>query len=250
MPVRRRFRRRRPFRRRFFRRRRFGRMKRYPQKVYSYKRVTGFTNTQNGAAGAGGIITAWTPNPGNIQLTLAAAPGSTVYLALALAHQVNDLPGYTEFLTLYDRYKIVGVLVKMTNNNTGGSGAAPSGVQYPNPSCLVHTVVDYDDANSPAGTSGGVQVLQQYQNYKLWNLQDTRQSTFKRFYRPRAAAAIYSGAFTSYANIKAPWIDSNSPSVQHYGLKMIFECINNSTTASEIFIHCELTYYLRFRDTI
>lgn len=33
------------------------------------------------------------------------------------------------------------------------------------------------------------------------------------------AVAVYSGAFTSFANAPSSWIDSGSPNVQHYGLK-------------------------------
>jgi len=36
---------------------------------------------------------------------------------------------------------------------------------------------------------------------------------------PSVAAAAYSGAFTSYMNVVAPWIESSSSSVQHYGVK-------------------------------
>jgi len=37
---------------------------------------------------------------------------------------------------------------------------------------------------------------------------------------PHIALASYSGAFTSYANVPAIWLDSGSPAVQHYGLKV------------------------------
>jgi len=34
------------------------------------------------------------------------------------------------------------------------------------------------------------------------------------------AVAAYSGAFTSYSNLVGGWIDSASPAVQHYGIKL------------------------------
>jgi hypothetical protein len=47
-------------------------------------------------------------------------------------------------------------------------------------------------------------------------------------WKPHMAVAVYSGAFTSFANEVAGWIDSASPNVQHYGIKIATQ---NFTTA-------------------
>lgn len=89
-------------------------------------------------------------------------------------------------------------------------------VQAPNGTLSVPTVataVDLDDANAPmsmgqvqdhlgAITSGGMAG-----HYHKW--------------RPHTAVAVYSGAFTSFANAEAQWIDSASPGVEHYGFKAV-----------------------------
>ena len=52
---------------------------------------------------------------------------------------------------------------------------------------------------------------------------------------PRISTAAYSGAFTSYTNTKAPWIDCNSPTVQHFGMKFgIDATMNNQAASAEV----------------
>jgi hypothetical protein len=50
---------------------------------------------------------------------------------------------------------------------------------------------------------------------------------------PAAALAAYSGTFTSYSMVEAPWIDVASPSVQHYGVKYAFSAAT-SVVAYEV----------------
>jgi len=74
-----------------------------------------------------------------------------------------------------------------------------------------YTAVDLDDANNPtavsqvAGKQGAVVSMTGTGHYHAW--------------KPHMAVAVYSGAFTSFSNAPAGWIDSGSTGVQHYGLK-------------------------------
>jgi len=55
---------------------------------------------------------------------------------------------------------------------------------------------------------------------------------FQRTLQPRVANALYSGAFTSFGQVKNQWVDMASQTVQHYGLKYgIFA----ATTAATIY---------------
>lgn len=74
-----------------------------------------------------------------------------------------------------------------------------------------YSVVDYDDSTVP----GTVNVLQDYQNLIVTEGTKHHLHTFV----PHVAVAAYAGAFTSYMNVTAPWIDVASPNVQHYGVK-------------------------------
>jgi hypothetical protein len=75
---------------------------------------------------------------------------------------------------------------------------------------LLYSVVDYDDA-APVNVLG----LQQYSNC----LVGRGTCVHYRKFKPHAAVAAYAGAFTSYANETAPWLDCGSPNIQHYGFK-------------------------------
>jgi hypothetical protein len=75
----------------------------------------------------------------------------------------------------------------------------------------LYTVIDYDDAS----TVSGLALLANYENCII----TAPYQQNRRCLKPRCALAAYSGTFTSYANVEAPWIDAASPSVIHYGLK-------------------------------
>jgi hypothetical protein len=74
------------------------------------------------------------------------------------------------------------------------------------------TAVDLDDSNLP-GTFTQV-------SDKQGALTGNAPAGHYHKWRPHMAVATFSGAFTSYANVPATWIDSASNNVQHYGLKL------------------------------
>jgi hypothetical protein len=76
---------------------------------------------------------------------------------------------------------------------------------------LFTTVIDYDDATA---LSTQAQALDYSSALTCEGYLSQR-----RVFVPHIAVAAYSGTFTSFANEEAPWIDSSSNSVQHYGLK-------------------------------
>jgi len=76
---------------------------------------------------------------------------------------------------------------------------------------LFTSVIDFDDANLLTTVGQALD----YQNAVTTRGTDTH----VRSWVPHAAFAAYSGAFSSYANVASPWVDWNSTTVQHYGLK-------------------------------
>jgi len=115
--------------------------------------------------------------------------------------QLNDFSSYQ---AIFDLYRIAMVEVTFrarANVNSSGTGNYPG---------ILYTVVDLTDSTSLASTA-----LNEYPGVvKTEAIKD-----HKHTFIPSIAVAAYSGAFTSYMNEVAPWIETTSSSVQHYGVK-------------------------------
>ena len=127
--------------------------------------------------------------------------------------QLGYLPNYQEFKDLFDKYKINYVDVTFIYDHNSGEVATSAGIAananmgLPN----IYVVRDYDDKT----VLTGVDDYLEYEDCKVHRLD--KPFTFRVY--PRISTAAYSGAFTSYTNTKAPWIDCNSAGVQHFGIK-------------------------------
>jgi len=145
---------------------------------------------------------------------------------------LGALPGATEFTSLFDQYRILectySFIPYFTEATSSSSGTVPG---------IIGSAVDYDDANFVLGLSD----LQQYESYQRVNCV----VPFKRVVRPRSAVAMYSGAFTSFGNVYGQWIDSASPTVQHYGLKTVIH--GTTFAASTNLYELEATVVLQCR---
>jgi hypothetical protein len=133
---------------------------------------------------------------------------------------LSSLPGSSEFTALFDQYRILEVsysFIPYFTEVPSTAGTVPG---------IFGSAIDYDDANFVLGLSD----LQQYDSYQRINAV----KSLTRVVRPRSAVAMYSGAFTSFGNVYGQWIDSASPSVQHYGLKTV---LHGSTFAANTAIY-------------
>jgi hypothetical protein len=115
---------------------------------------------------------------------------------------LSSFGGYLSYVGLFDQYRFDQIEVWIE----------PECPMATTTFGLIATTVDLDDANTPstfaavADHPGSLIGLGGAGRYHKW--------------KPHMAVAVYSGAFTSFANEVAGWIDSASPNVQHYGLKM------------------------------
>lgn len=127
-------------------------------------------------------------------------------------NQINDA---TILRGVFDEYRIALVEIWFDSNVTENNSAALAYGQ-------LLTGVCYTDANAPA-------TLADMRDQA--NCVETNALTghYHRFV-PHAALAAYSGTFTSYSNVEAPWIDTNSPSVEHYGLKFAISAQSSVNT--------------------
>lgn len=156
----------------------------------------------------------------------------------AYKFKLNDLPGYTEFTALFDKYRIVGIQAKWMPraNIVNQSNLSSTFTEIP----PVITVVDYDDATGTDDYSS----LEQYENAKV----HYEFKPFTLYFKPMIAVAAYKGAFSGYASSRRMWIDAASPDIEYYALKwatLPYSAGNNTTVnpAWDIMF----TYYLQFK---
>lgn len=124
-------------------------------------------------------------------------------IAGAFSFTMNQFPTYNNFTSTFDAYRIMSVKVIFNPVTTIGSSTA-SNVPP------ITTAIDYDDSTAPTST----------------NITDRDTAMvvpggryFERVLNPKAATALYGGAFTSFGQVNHPWIDSSYPGVIHYGIK-------------------------------
>lgn len=159
-----------------------------------------------------------------------------------LKFQLDDLPNYTEFSSLFDNYQIMCVVLKLlpvqNQMNTGLSGA----VEVP----TIGYCWDYDDATTPTS----MDQLRQYATYKeqLAN----KPVTIKVY--PKVALVTYQGGVSNgYLRPSAKLqkmfrIDCANPSVQHFGIKIGIP--NTGAPDNTITYDIHATYYMKFTGLI
>jgi len=116
-----------------------------------------------------------------------------------LSFTLSGFTNSSEYTGLFDQYRIrqIEVWIEPESANYG---------EYPN----VVTAVDLDDAGTP---SFG-QVVD-----KQGSLEGSGAAARYHRWTPHIAVGAYNGSFGGFANLQPQWIDSASPTVQHYGLK-------------------------------
>lgn len=186
-------------------------------------------------------------------MTLSNVAGSVSYGSLSLDFQLRDLVDYTDFTTLYDKYKLAFVKVRVIPLATSvATGAAYSSV-FGQSSMIIHSILDSDDnANAPA-TAAGVDQLRQYQTYKVANLIANAQRGVTRVVRPSILMAVNDSAGTPVGSrISRGWLNLGNSSVPHFGIKYIFEGISGGSgdpvNGVKIEMKIEAKFYLAFKE--
>lgn len=133
---------------------------------------------------------------------------------------VGSLADIVPLTNVFDEYRITRIDVWVTSNVLDSST---------NTSGLLYTVIDYDDSS----TLTAITDAEQYANVCF---SSTNEGQYRSFV-PSASVAMYSGVFTSFGNVRQPWIDALSTGVQHYGLKCACSITANTCTFT---IQCRL----------
>jgi hypothetical protein len=118
---------------------------------------------------------------------------------------LNQIDQYATFVSLFDQYRFLECEVWITPQVSAAVSSSHTG--------SIFTVLDYDDSTV-------LTTIGQAQDYASCVVSPQTTGHYRRF-TPHAALAAYApSAFTSFANVASPWLDTSSYSVTHYGVKV------------------------------
>lgn len=150
--------------------------------------------------------------------------------------QLNNVVGNSDFINLFDRYRITGVKYRIMYQCN--MAAVQTTAVLP----IMHYVRDEDDSTAPTDLSD----INQKELCKVKILGATTMVSY--YIKPKVASDVYQGvASTGYAVKSAPYINSSFPTVQHYGIKVWLNQIY-AVAANNTAITIEPVYYLSCRD--
>lgn len=151
---------------------------------------------------------------------------------------LNDLPGFSDFTTLYEMYKVTGVKLKFipVAGTQSTLGTASFGSSTPNMNPLAITVDRAYVATTPTFGS-----LMQHQDVKI----RTQQRPFSLWISKPLAYSPADG--TTVAHLTNQWLDTTNSGVHHYGLQYAFESNSGSTTNYTSIWRVFATYYIKCR---
>lgn len=166
----------------------------------------------------------------------ASDPSSDVLIGFV--GQLNSLPSYTDFVNLFDQYRIDKLRVTLypRQNVTNGNFQPPMNDTIQ--SCQVFSVVDYDDGNAPTS----IDQLCQYQNMKT-----TRGlRVHSRVWKPTVDITATNGGAPGGTYLRtSPWLDLNFAAQWHNGLKIVFQ---NTGGFSGVVYDMKVDYYLSMKN--
>lgn len=160
------------------------------------------------------------------QIAPGSFAGNVAYAPYLNAYSFNlaQLPNYTEFSNLFDRYMLTHVQLRFTLKIDPSAQAAASAV-YPK----LYYVKDYDDSSSPAS----LDVLREHSRCVQKVLYPNRPVIVN--VKPAILQEIYrSGVATTYSPRWKTWIDCNTMDCPHYGLKWGLDDFTNTNMKIDI----------------
>lgn len=223
---------------RFNKRKALGYRKKVAGIIHPIKRLGRPMFIQNTAAAGGGpqltndgagSMFMGTPVPGQL-------PG-TWEAGISTQFQLSSCLDFADLTALFDRYKIVGVALKI--QYLQNASFIPGVANLP----TLHYAFDGDDATTP-----GTALLVLAKGYcKTRTLNANRPLSV--YVKPRITKEVYNSPLsTGYTSEKACYLDCASDSVPHFGLKMwLSDWVGGAENNNAIRI--QPIYYLKMRDT-
>lgn len=143
---------------------------------------------------------------------------------------LTDVDGNAELISMYDQYKICGVLVRMwpkqTQSITLGTLDTPNACRY-------FTAIDYTDSTAPTAIS----VMREYENCKVHGILEKSERYIKN---PKYQD-------TSNGQVQDTWLATSSAASNWNGFKFAAEATGNTGTGNQTFV-LEATYYMCFKN--
>jgi hypothetical protein len=118
------------------------------------------------------------------------------------------LDQYATLQAVFDQYRVDALEFTFRPTFTANSLTTALGGSFIPPN--LYTVIDYDDLTIPSGLAA----LRECSNCTT-----SLYETVVRRFKPHIAVAAFNSSFTSSMNVAAPWIDTASANVIHYGVK-------------------------------
>lgn len=161
----------------------------------------------------------------------------------AQVFRLDSTPGYQDFQSLFDMYKINKVeltFIYCHNSGAAWENGAATPPQWSLP--VLYVTEDQDDGNAV--------------NASMFQIQQFKRCVFGRLDKPikytvypKAATALYNGVIaTGYGMAKNQWVDCDNAGVEHYGMKFT---INPAAPGSDVTILGKLQiickYFFSFR---
>lgn len=182
------------------------------------------------------------------------APGITIqsgnsrtYASDVHTFALDQLPTFSEFINLYDQYRICAVKMKIfpsfNMNQVTGTAALANGITDLG---RVWTVIDHDDDTAFPASAAGLDAIREYQNVKC-----TRGNRIhSRYFKPSCLTDIQdSGGATAAAPKFKQWISTQNPSVPHYAIKIFYDSdVSNGSAFTVGTLRLECKFYLQFKN--
>lgn len=166
--------------------------------------------------------------------------GAATFTSKAWNFTLNQYNGAAGLQAVYDRYRLCWVKVECLPRQNSFDAANLTGAFFGCPSLV--SVIDHDDDTAPTSYNS----MLEYDNARVHQFD----KPFKRIFKPSAAVAAYSGAFTSYASSTPDqWMDVASSDIRYYGFKVgsfPYSALSNGDSPVWDVI---FTYYMEFTHT-
>lgn len=153
----------------------------------------------------------------------------------AYSFTLSQLPNVGEFTTLFDTYRINKIVLTIEPAMESNQMTSPQLISRK----WLRVVHDYDDANVLANEN-------QYFEYANMKSYDCLKAAKIVLY-PKIARQIFNGALTTaYGQEGKVWLDSASPDVPHYGIKMFIPALGIDNSFQ---FRVRATYYISCKQT-
>lgn len=148
---------------------------------------------------------------------------------------LSNLPAFTEFAALFDRYMITYVKV-FYHLKIDPSAQSPGGSSFPK----LYYIRDYDDSSSPAN----IDELRQHSKCTYRVMNPNKPVVFG--FRPATLTEKYrSPISTTYSPQWNQWIDMATTDVPHYGYKVAIDDLTNANYKVDV----EMCLWFKCKDT-